>query len=102
MFHDAELADTVILADLRIAKRIGREKPLIIISAVALVDDTHMIRLDNAEVFVGAASRNHMSFVALRKFHGNSKRHQFKLPCLHLNIFCRPEIDPVGLAVNIS
>ena len=102
MLHDAELADAVSPADLCVAERIGREEPLVVVSAVAFIDDAHMVGLDDTEVFVGAASRNHVGLIALWQLHGNAKRHQLKLTGLQLYIVCCPKVDPVGFAVNIG
>ena len=80
MLHDAELADAVIDMDHCITQRICRKMPLIIVPAVALIDHTHMIGLDDAEIFKGTAARNYMRLIALRQLHRHAKRNQAKSP----------------------
>ena len=79
MLHDAELTDAVIDMDHCITQRICRKMPLIVVPAVALIDHTHMIGLDDAEIFKGTAARNYMRLIALRQLHRHAKRNQGKI-----------------------
>ena len=78
MFLDAELADAVIHMNHGVAQGVRRHVEPVVRSAVALVDDTAVVCLDNAEILEGAASRHDMRLVALRQLHGNAEVDQFK------------------------
>ena len=72
MLYDAELTDPVSFLNHGIPHGIRREKLLIVITAIALVDDTHVIGLNDTKVFEGAASGNDMGLIPRRKLHGNA------------------------------
>ena len=67
MLLDAELADTVIHMNHGVAQGIRRHVEPVVRSAVALVDDTAVVCLDNAEILEGAASRHDMRLIAFRQ-----------------------------------
>ena len=78
---DLELMDyTDVVVDGRfiLAQGIRRHVEPVVRSAVALVDDTAVVRLDNTEVLEGAASRHNMRLVALRQLHGNAEVDQLE------------------------
>ena len=102
MLHDAELADAVIDMDHCISQRICRKMPLIVVSAVALIDHTHMIGLDDAEIFKGTAARNYMRLIALRQLHRHAKRNQVKITLFQHHLTRRTQVDPVRFAVNVG
>ena len=79
ILHNAELTDSVVNMNLRIAHRINRHKPLVIVPTVRTVDDSLMIGLDDAEILEGGASGHHMCLITLRQFHPHPQRNQFKL-----------------------
>lgn len=105
LFHDPELADAVIQMDHRVTHRIHRDKPLIVISAVAAlpgltvgtVDHALMVHLDQPKIFKSRASWYYMSFVPSWQLHRYPQRNQLKLPLLHLDLLRSPEINPVSL-----
>ena len=72
MLLDAELADAVIDMDLSIPHGDDRHAPPVIRSAVSLIDQSHMVGLNNAEILVGTASRDHTRLIACRQLHGNA------------------------------
>ena len=78
VFLDAELADTVIDMNHGVAQGIRRHVEPVVRSAVALVDDTAVVRLDNTEVLEGAASRHNMRLIAFRQLHGNAEVDQLE------------------------
>ena len=102
MLHDAELADAVIDMDHCITQRICRKMPLIVVPAVALIDHTHMIGLDDAEIFKGTAARNYMRLIALRQLHRHAKRNQGKITLFQHHLTRRTQVDPVRFAVNVG
>ena len=63
MLHNPELTDPVIDVNPCIPHGEDRHKPLVVVTAVGLVNDTHMIRLNHAEIFIGAAAGYHMGLV---------------------------------------
>ena len=72
VLHDTELADPIPFPDRGITHGIGREKPLVVITAVTLIDDSHMVGLDDPKIFEGAASGNDMGLRPRRNLHGNT------------------------------
>ena len=78
----------------------GRHLPLVIVSAVGVVDHALVVGLDDPEILKGRAAGHDMGFVALGQFHGHAQRDQIKIPLLHDHILGRPQVDPVGLAVD--
>ena len=76
-------ADTVIDMNHGVAQGIRRHVEPVVRSAVALVDDTAVVRLDNTEVLEGAASRHDMRLVALRQLHGNARWISLNSPALN-------------------
>lgn len=102
MFHDAELTDSVILMDLRITHGIGREKPLVVITTVCLINNATTVRLQDTKVLKRTAARYNMRLIPFGKLHSHSKRDKTELPSFHFNILSGPQVDPVRLAVNIT
>ena len=82
MLLDAELADTVIHMNHGVAQGVRRHVEPVVWSAVALVDDSAVVRLDNAEVLEGAASRHDMRLIAFRQLHRNAEMDQLKFSSL--------------------
>ena len=78
VFLDAELADAVIHMNHGVAQGVRRHVEPVVRSAVALVDDTAVVRLDNTEVLEGAASRHNMRLIAFRQLHGNAEVDQLE------------------------
>ena len=60
MLHDAELADALTGVNDRVPHGDGREVPLVVVAAVALVKHPHVVGLDDAEVLVCRATGNHV------------------------------------------
>ncbi len=61
-----------------VAQGIRRHVEPVVRSAVALVDDTAVVRLDNTEVLEGAASRHDMRLIAFRQLHRNAEVDQLE------------------------
>ena len=102
IFKNAELADAVIDVNHRVAHRIDRHPPHIVIPAVGAIDNAAAVRLDDSVIFESGASRYHMRLIALRKLHGNAEWNQTELPRFQCHFLRRPKIDPVRLSVNIG
>ena len=102
MLHNPELADAVIYMDHRIPQGIRRKKPLILIPAVALVNDPHMVCLYDPEIFKRTAPGDHMGLIPGRKLHGHAQGNQGKFTLFKRNLLRRPQIDPVRFAANIG
>ena len=102
MCHDPELADTVIEVDLRIACGICGEVPLIVVPAVALVNNADVVGLDESEILEGGAAGSDERLIALRELHGDAEGDQTELARLHPDIFSGTEIDPVGFSADIA
>ena len=102
MPHDPELADTVIDMDHRVPQGIGGKIPLIMVPAVALVDDSHGVGLDHTEIFEGGTPGHHVSLISGGKLHGHTQGDGAVLSCLQLHILCRAQIDPVRLSPHIT
>ena len=62
MLHNAKLGYTIINMHHSIPGGIHGNKPLVIITTVSLVYNTHGIGLDKTEILKGRTSGNYMSF----------------------------------------
>ena len=96
VLHDPELADPVAFPDHDVARREHGRLPLVMVAAVAAVDDPHAVRLDEAEVPEGRASRRDMGFIAFRQLHRDAERDQAELARLHLYVLSGAQIHPVA------
>ena len=94
---NAELADAVVFVDGRDACGISWEMPLVVFPAVRIVDHTHGVGLQDAVVFEGAATRNHVGFVAVRKDHAYTQWDQCEITRLEFDGLCRSQVDSVSL-----
>ena len=102
IFNDTELADTVILMDHRISYSQHRIVPLIEVSAIRLINDAHMIRLDNAPLLKGGTAGHYMSLISFREFHRDAKRDQLELTCLQLAKAGNIQIDGISFIEHLS
>ena len=73
VFHDAELTDSIIKMDFCVSHCQSRHKPLVVVSGIAFINNSHVVRLNNAEILEGRAAWNHVSFIAFRQLHGNTE-----------------------------
>ena len=88
MCHNTKLANSVIYVNTCIAYRHHRYFPFVMITAVAFINHTHMICLDETEILKCTASWNNMCLVALWKLHCNTKRNKTSLSSLHIYFLC--------------
>ena len=102
MFDNAKLTNTVAGMNNSVTLRLGGEEPLVIVAAVAFINDTRVIRLNNAKIFISAAPGDDMGLVPFRQLHRHAERDQPEFTSLHLNLLRAPQIDPVRLSANIS
>ena len=75
--------------------------PLVAAAAVTLVNDPHVIGLDDPKVFECGTSGYDMGLVPLGKLHGHPQRDQPKFPGPQLYILGAPQIDPIRYASDI-
>lgn len=101
MLHDAELADALTGVNDRVPHGDGREVPLVVVAAVALIEHPHVVGLNDAEVLVCRAAGNHMCLVAHGELHGDAQRNQLELSGLQLHILSGPQVNPVRLAADV-
>ena len=85
--HHAELADAVAARDRRVAHGQRWKAPHVVIAAVAFVDDTHAVRLQNSPLAEGRAARHNVRLVPLRQLHRHAQRNNAELPRV-LRGFC--------------
>ena len=78
MLLNAKLADTVIQMDRCITDGKHGHFPYIMISAIALVHDAHMIRLNDPKILISGAARHNDRLIPLGKLHGYAKTDQSK------------------------
>ena len=95
MFHNAKLTDTIVYMNYRISHCYHGNKPLIVISAVALIHNTHMICLNKSKVLISTAPWHDMCLITLRKFYADTKRYKFILSFFKFHFFCCPKVYPV-------
>ena len=95
--HHAELADAVAARDCRVAHGQCWKAPHVVIAAVAFVDDTHAVRLQNPPLAEGRAARHNVRLVPLRQLHRHAQRNNAELPRVHRHGFRRAQVNPVSL-----
>lgn len=69
MLHDPELADTIVCEDGRFSQGNSGEVPLVVVTTIALVNQSHAVCLNDPKVFEGRTARNHMGFITGRELH---------------------------------
>ena len=74
-----------------------REAPDVIVTAVAMLDDAHAVRHDDAEVLAGRASGNDLRIVAGRKFHRNAERNNFEVQRLQNDVLGGVKVNPLAM-----
>ena len=95
MLHNAELTDPVIFMDFGITQRIRRHIPPVVRTGICLIYDPHMVRLDDAEIFVRRTARHDVCFISFRQLHSHTERNQAELIFFQDDVFCRTQVDPV-------
>ena len=101
-FHDAELSDAASLFDYHVTGGIDRHFPPVVRTAVAGIHHAHGIRLQDAEVPERGTARGDMRLVTLGQLHCNAQMNQAELPRLERHGLRRSQVNPVGLAANVS
>ena len=102
VFHNTELADTVIYVNLRIPHGKSRHEPLIIITAIGRIHDAAVICLYYAKILKSRAPGNNMSLITFRKLHCHPERDQFPLTLLQADLLSTAQVYPVGLSVDVT
>ena len=102
MFHNAELADTVIHFNNSIAQGVCRHEPLVIVAAVAFIHDTAVVGLDDAIILECGTAGHDVCFIAFGQLHGNTQRDEFEFAGFQFYSFCGSQVDPVGFAVDVA
>ena len=67
MLYNPKLTDSVIYMNLRVAQSVGSNTPLVVVAAVAVVDDPHVVGLDDPKVLVGGAPWYHVGLIPFRQ-----------------------------------
>ena len=102
VFHYAELAHAVIDMYLSVPYCQHGHEPLIVIAAVALIDNPAMVGLDYAEVLKAGTPGDHMGLVALRQPHAHPQGDKLEFAFLKAYIFCAAQVYPVRLTLYIA
>ena len=95
IFHNTELTDPVIFVDFGITQRIRRHIPPVVRTGICLIYDSHMVCLDDTEIFVRRTARHDVCLISLRQLHSHTEWNQAELIFFQNNILCRTQVDPV-------
>ena len=94
--EDPELADAVALFELRVARSVDRELPLVVRAAIAVVDDADGVCLKQAPTLEGRRSGRGSGLVPFRQLHRNAQRHEREVSGLQCHILRAVKVDPVA------
>ncbi len=102
MSLNPELADPVVDLYMGITDSQYRHTPDIIVPAICLINDAHMICLYNSKTFIGRASWHQNCLIACRQLDGYAQTDQAELTFFQLYILCAAQINPVAFTINIG